>query len=101
VDGLQAAAANSDGTLNSAANPAARGELIALYATGLGQTKPPGVDGKIVKGLAATVAPVAASIGGQSAKVVFAGDAPGFVGLSQINVMVPQGITPGLSVQVS
>jgi uncharacterized protein (TIGR03437 family) len=101
VDGLQAAAANSDGTLNSAANPASRGELIALYATGLGQTKPPGIDGKIVKGLATTLAEVTASIGGRAAKVVFAGDAPGFVGLSQINVIVPQGITPGLSVQAS
>ena len=88
------AAANADGTMNSAANPAARGEVIALYATGLGQTNPPGVDGKIVKGVATAIATVTATIDGQSAKVVFAGDAPGFVGLSQVNVIVPQGVRP-------
>jgi uncharacterized protein (TIGR03437 family) len=93
VDGA-AAAVNADGTMNSAANPAARGELIALYATGLGQTNPPGVDGKIVKSVATTISTVTASIDGQSAKVVFAGDAPGFVGLSQVNVIVSQGLPP-------
>jgi hypothetical protein len=46
-------------------------------------------------------APVREFIGGQNAKVVFAGDAPGFVGLSQINVIVPPTVTPGPSVPVS
>jgi uncharacterized protein (TIGR03437 family) len=101
VDGFQAAAANADGTLNSAANPAGRGDSIALYATGLGQTKPAGVDGKIVKGLVTTVAAVSVIIGGRNAKVAFVGDAPGFVGLSQINVIVPQGVSPGPAVPVS
>jgi len=97
----QAAAANADGTMNSSANPVGRGKLIALYATGLGQTNPAGVDGKVVKGLVKTVAPVSVTIGGQTAKVTFAGDAPGFVGLSQINVLVPQGVPPGSAVPVS
>lgn len=101
VDGFLAAAANADGTLNSAANPAARGGLIALYATGLGQTRPAGVDGKLVKGLVTAIATVEVTIGGQNAKVLFAGDAPGFVGLSQVNVIVPQGVTPGSAVPVS
>jgi uncharacterized protein (TIGR03437 family) len=104
VDGLgfgQAAAANADGTLNSAANPARRGKLIALYATGLGQTKPAGVDGKMVKGLVTAVATVAVTIGGQNAKVVFAGDAPGFVGMSQINVIVPQDAAPSQTAPVN
>lgn len=96
-----AAVSNADGTLNSHANPAGRGELIALYATGLGQTNPPGVDGKVPKGLVTAVAKVSVTIGGQDAQVKFAGDAPGFVGLSQINVIVPQGVTPGSDVPVS
>jgi len=45
--------------------------VIALYATGLGQTNPPGVDGKIVKGVATAIATVTATIDGQSAKAVF------------------------------
>lgn len=38
---------NADGRPNSAANPAAKGSIITLYATGEGQTLPPSVDGKL------------------------------------------------------
>ena len=38
---------NQDGTVNSAANPAAKGSVIAIYATGEGQTIPSGINGKI------------------------------------------------------
>jgi hypothetical protein len=78
-----------------------RGELVALYATGLGQTNPNAVDGKVVTGLETSVAPVSVTIGGLNARVVFAGDAPGFVGLSQINVIVPQDVTPSEGVPIS
>lgn len=97
----QAAAANADGTLNVPDNPAERGKLIALYATGLGQTNPPGTDGLMVKGLLQTTAAVKVTIGGRNANVLFSGDAPGFVGLSQINVIVSQEVTPGFAVPVS
>jgi uncharacterized protein (TIGR03437 family) len=39
------------------------------------------------------VAPVRVSIGGQNAEVVFAGSAPETVGVLQINVTLPEGIT--------
>lgn len=97
----QAAAANADGSMNSPINPVGRGKSLALYATGLGQTNPAGVDGKVLKGLVKAVAPVSVMIGGETAKVLFAGDAPGFVGLSQINVLVPQGVPPGPAVPLS
>ena len=35
------------------------------------------------------------TIGGISAKVILSGLAPGFVGLNQVNVQVPDGVTPG------
>ncbi len=35
------------------------------------------------------------TIGGQPAAVSFAGLAPGFVGVYQVNAQVPAGITPG------
>jgi uncharacterized protein (TIGR03437 family) len=41
----QALAYNQDGTRNSLSNPAAVGSKITFYATGVGQTLPPGVDG--------------------------------------------------------
>jgi uncharacterized protein (TIGR03437 family) len=46
--------------------------------------------------------PVAVTTGGQSAKVLYQGAAPLLVaGVSQINVEVPAGITPGSAVPVT
>lgn len=70
-------AANQDGTTNSNSDPAAQGTIVTFYATGIG----PG--------------PVGVSIGGAAASVSFAGDAPGFIGVSQINAQVPSGIASG------
>ncbi|MBI2816146.1 MAG: hypothetical protein HYX72_04315 [Acidobacteria bacterium] len=38
------------------------------------------------------------TIGGQAARVLFSGMAPGFVGLWQVNAEVPQSVTPGPAV---
>ena len=43
----QGAIFNQDITLNSASNPAPRGSIMVLYATGEGQTVPAGIDGKL------------------------------------------------------
>ncbi|MBS1872410.1 MAG: SBBP repeat-containing protein [Acidobacteria bacterium] len=40
-------ARNEDGTVNSQQNPAARGSLVTVYATGLGVTDPPSSDGAV------------------------------------------------------
>jgi uncharacterized protein (TIGR03437 family) len=48
-----AAAINQDGTVNSQANPAPPGSVIAFYATGLGQTDPPSNDGQAVESIGA------------------------------------------------
>ena len=41
---------NQDSTVNSPSNPANRGSAVALFATGAGQTDPPGVDGQVAGG---------------------------------------------------
>jgi len=41
------------------------------------------------------------TIGGLSATPTFSGLAPGFVGLYQINVAVPDGVTPGSAVSLT
>ncbi|HTB15064.1 MAG TPA: TIGR03118 family protein [Bryobacteraceae bacterium] len=89
---------NQDGTLNTAANPAAAGTVVILYATGLGQTDPPGQDGVRMGSLvlAETVAPVTATIGGQAATVAYAGSAPGQIsGIQQVELIVPAGAGTG------
>jgi uncharacterized protein (TIGR03437 family) len=81
---------NQDGSVNSSTNPAAVGSAISLYATGLGQTNPPGADGAISTVLAVANLPVTVMIGGSPASVVYAGSAPGLVqGMYQINLTVP------------
>jgi uncharacterized protein (TIGR03437 family) len=85
-----ASAGNQDGNLNSTADPAPRGSIIALYATGEGITNPASVDGQpAVAPYPQPVLPVSVIIGGSPAQIVFAGEAPGFSGLLQINAVVP------------
>jgi uncharacterized protein (TIGR03437 family) len=92
---------NANLSVNSASNPAARGTSVTLYATGEGQTNPPGVDGKLAESPYPTpLLPVSVTIGGLQAPITFAGGAPGFAGLLQINATVPQGVSPGSAVPV-
>ena len=91
-----AAALNPDNSVNSGARPAAVGSVIALYTTGLGTLNP-----AVPTGAPASDNPlddsahrVTATIGGQPATVEFAGGAPGYAGLDQVNIMVPQ-LAPG------
>ncbi len=72
----QAVAVHLDGTLNSADHPAPGESVIVLYATGVGQGSP-----------------VTAMVGNKDATVLYGGDAPGFPGLSQINLQLPSGVT--------
>jgi len=86
----EAVAANQDGSLNSAAKPAAAGSVVVLYATGYGQTSPPGVTGRPTQIPEAQPAlQVNLTIGGNPADILYAAEAPGFVGLLQIDARVP------------
>jgi len=87
----QAAALNEDGSLNSVEHPAARGSVVVLFATGEGQTDPPGVDGRLAAfPLPRPVLPVRVTANGQEVEVLYAGGAPGFTaGLMQLNISLP------------
>jgi uncharacterized protein (TIGR03437 family) len=81
----------SNGTLNAPDNPAAPGDYIIVYMTGQGR-----VDSSIGVGEPAPVtplilplAPVTATVGGRPAEVGFAGLAPGYAGLLQVNLKLP------------
>lgn len=80
--------------------PASAGDVVAVYCTGLGATQPAALTGQAAPSspLAIASIPVTATVGGRTATVQFAGLAPGFVGLYQVNVQIPAGVTPGLAV---
>ena len=108
----QVAAINQDGKLNSSSNPAARGSVITIYGTGQGQVNP-----SVPDGAAAPPSPLSntatvltsdgrtclgsqpsmcVAIGASFGEIQFAGLAPGYVGLWQINVKVPTDIVTGI-----
>ena len=86
--------------------PAAIGDAIQIYVTGLGRATPNGnpVGNTLKTGdvapasgnpLYRTVETPRVTIGGVDAAVAFSGVAPGFAGLYQVNVTVPAGAATG------
>ncbi len=100
----QATALNSDGTRNSATNPALVGSIVTLYITGAGQTNPAGVDGIIYpsgNNQPSPVQPLSVTIGGLAATVDFLSGAPGMVsGTMRIITEIPTGFAPGTAIPV-
>lgn len=82
---------NQDGSVDAAV---ARGTAVELYGTGFGLYAPISADG-----LTRMAQTVTATIGGQQAEVLFAGQAPGYTsGLQQIDLLVPADAPQGTSV---
>jgi len=83
--------ANQDFNRNSAARPAHPGEVLHLYATGLGAVSP-----AVEEGVAAPAQPLATSItnpnvflGARQLSVAYSGLAPGLAGVWQLDVQLP------------
>lgn len=70
--------------------PARPGETIILYGIGFGDVNPGPVAGEVSQGPSSLVLPLQVKFGDVTASVAYAGLAPGFVGLYQFNVVVPQ-----------
>jgi uncharacterized protein (TIGR03437 family) len=79
--------ATNNGVVSSS-NPLRAGDYVELFATGLGATTNR-------DGLDYAVQQPRVTVGGQDCTVTYAGRAPGYVGLDQINCIVPAGITAG------
>jgi uncharacterized protein (TIGR03437 family) len=88
-----------NGSAVTTQNPAQPGELVILYATGLGQVTPAVPTGALPAGASNTVG-VTLTIGGINVIPDFAGLSGCCVGLNQINVRVPAGVGSGSAVPV-
>ena len=75
-------------------NPLQRGQTAIVWATGLGAVRASG-------GIFVTSATVTAILGGVELPVQFAGPAPGFPGLYQVNVLIPAGTPPDASASLA
>lgn len=82
--------------------PARRGEVVEIYATGLGAVTNPPVLGEAARSepLSRTVQQPVVTIGGERAEVFFSGLTPGLTGLYQVNARVPQNAPVGDTVAV-
>ena len=96
---------NATYLLVDASNPATAGSTyIQIYCTGLGPVTnqpPTGAAAPDGPPFSSTTTTPTVTIGGVAAPVFFAGLAPGFVGLYQVNVQVPAEVSPGSAVPVA
>jgi uncharacterized protein (TIGR03437 family) len=113
----QAMALNQNGSLNGPSNPAARGSVISVFGTGQGPVQPAVGSGQAAPSsppLATSIATptsdgakcltvqpsVCVAIGSTFGDVLFSGLAPGFVGLWQLNVRIPEAAVNGDTVPI-
>jgi uncharacterized protein (TIGR03437 family) len=81
-----AAALNAKNALVTSGNPLHGGEYLELFLTGLGLTTPR-------NGLDFANQQPTVTLSGKNCPVTFAGRAPGFAGLDQVNCRLPQGLS--------
>jgi uncharacterized protein (TIGR03437 family) len=94
---------NSTGTLVTPEDPARPGEILQLFATGLGAVVPAAVTGAAAASsdpLSTSVVTPKVTVGGVESRVLFSGLAPGFVGLYQINIQLANDTPLGLALPV-
>ena len=85
---------NQDGSINSSSTPARRGQAIVIYCTGLGAVVASG-------NLKITAKPVTVTLSNTAINPFFAGLTPNFIGLYQVNAILPASMPPGLDLPLS
>jgi uncharacterized protein (TIGR03437 family) len=99
LNGNLVLAAHLDGTVITPEAPARRGEVVVIYATGLGPTVPPAIPNRLPTGAAgiARLAEFAVWLNGEAVpadRILYAGISPPYAGLFQINLRIPEDAPP-------
>jgi uncharacterized protein (TIGR03437 family) len=95
---------SSDFSLVSASKPAVAGEILSLFASGLGPTRTSLIPGQPFPSspLAVVNSPIDVMVNGKSVEVLGAVGYPGSVDGYQVNFRVPSGLSPGAAtIQIS
>jgi uncharacterized protein (TIGR03437 family) len=105
-NGNLAVAEHADGSLISADSPASAGEIIVLYATGLGHTAPNTQSGRLVQQATqiTLLANLQVLLDGNpcpAEDIRYAGLTPGFAGLYQINLRLPDSLPSNPMIQIA
>jgi uncharacterized protein (TIGR03437 family) len=104
-NGLGAGAiTHANGTVVSTSSPAARGETVVIYLTGLGAVTPPVTDGAPPTKLTSSNSVQAVYFGATAvaaSSLLFQGLSPQYPGLYQINVTIPLGVEPSAAVSLA
>jgi len=95
----------TQGNIVTASTPVHAGDVVELYANGLGPVNNQPASGSPAPSspLATTTTQPVVTIGGQQAQVSFSGLTPGLPALYQINITVPSGVaagTPAITVAI-
>jgi uncharacterized protein (TIGR03437 family) len=101
-----AIATHLNGVLLSINNPATPGEIVIIYAAGLGRVTPDTSQGRIASAAASITAAsqlqvLLAGTACPPGNVLYAGLAPGFAGLYQINLVIPPLTPPNPEIRIS
>ena len=105
ADAVTVVAAFPDGSIVTKTRPAQPGQVIVLYACGMGQTTPKAIN-LIIPSSPAVIANLAAmEVDFNGARIepgliFYAGITPGFAGLYQINLRIPQDSDPDPEIRV-
>lgn len=105
LDQQTAIATRPDGSVVSPDAPATPGDYVVLYATGLGQTTPPVIYAQVPAKAAslkdmADLKIILDGVAVDPGRVAYAGIAPGFAGLYQINLKLPDSLGPNPEIRV-
>jgi len=93
----------SNNQLVTPTSPAAPGEILVLYATGVGKLNNPPPTGVAapMSPLATPVDPITMTLGGAPVSVMFAGLTPGCAGLVQMDIQLPTTLPAGSSLPIA
>ncbi|MDQ6679212.1 MAG: hypothetical protein M3Z09_18170 [Acidobacteriota bacterium] len=98
-------ATHTDGSLLSAAAPASPGEVVILYAAGLGRTSPDVLSGQASSGAISILhlkdlSVLLDNVAVDRSLILYAGIAPGFAGLYQINLRLPATLSANPEIRI-